>query len=76
MKIDKGIPIPKSRRPGGVADALRQLATAAIGDSVLFKDSAGRCVPTTAARLQRELGVKFTCRVDKATGDVRVWRTA
>lgn len=71
--IETGIPLPKSRRAGGaLTSALRSLAAASVGDSILLAGIAQRKL---GPYLQSAAGNGwYATRV--VEGGIRVWKIA
>lgn len=67
-QVDKGVPIPVSRRPGLPLNELE------VDESILFPKERRSYVQTRASKVAKETGKEFTVRVVDDT-NCRVWRT-
>jgi len=77
--IELDVPFPKvpagrPRHAGGVSQALRDLAQAPIGASVLIGDMSNRLISGYVSAATRQTGAKFSMR--PVDGGTRVWRVA
>ena len=73
MKIETNIPMPEAKAEHGqIINALRGLAKARVGDSILFPRKSVASLNGNAHRAGA--GKWFTMRVED--GGVRVWKTA
>ena len=71
MKIEKGVPIPKSK-PGG-RKRKYPFWDMEVGESVMIKGATAKSISGSLARAKRATGWKFTTRT--VARGVRVWRT-
>ena len=71
--IEKGVPLPPTRRYGRPAVKLTLLAMD-VGDSTLIPDRTSVCVSTAAHRLHADTGWRWTVQRQKDGSGVRVWR--
>ena len=72
IEIETGIPLPPPRGYGSVNPALRALAGAEIGSSILITTVTPNGVRGMTSKIGKDLGVKFATR--EVQEGVRVWR--
>lgn len=74
FKIERGIPMPKTRGRSGISQALRELSLASIGDSVFIPN--GHFAPGTLGRVINNVAGPGCLAMRKADGGYRVWKIA